>query len=148
MSEHRISDEIRACYERDGRIPHPAGIAVAERNGQVTLRGTVASLSQLRAAVDIAKSVRGVRHVDNALALDPRERVVDDEIKGAALQALISNPDVPDDQIDVRVRAGWVALNGTVRHQHQSDAAFEAVSRVGGIGGITNRIVVVAPGGH
>lgn len=148
MSDHPISDEIRARYEQDPRIPHPAGIAVADRNGNVTLRGSVSSLSQLRAAVDIAKSVRGVRHVENALAVDPRDRVDEDELKGAVLQALISSPDVPDDHIDVGVSAGWVTLKGTVRHQKESDAAFEAVSHVSRIGGITNRIVVVAPGGQ
>ena len=148
MPDHRISDEIRARYERDRRIPNPAGIAVADRNGHVTLRGSVGSLPQLRAAADIAKAVRGVRHVDNDLAVDPRDRGLDDEIKGAALQALMSSPDVPAEGIDVRVSASWITLKGTVRHQHQSNAAFEAVSRVGRIGGITNRIVVVAPGGH
>ena len=44
------------------------------------------------------------------------------------------------------VADGWVTLNGEVRHQHESDAAFEDVAKLEGVGGITNAIkVVTAP---
>jgi len=43
----------------------------------------------------------------------------------------------------VTVRNGWVTLRGEVRHQFQSDAAFEDVARLEGVGGITNEIRVV-----
>lgn len=143
----QISDEVRDGYVRDPRIPHAAEIAVSQRHGTVTLRGTVASPHQLRAAVDIAKSVRGVRSVRNELTLDPRDYWQDDELKGRALQALMAS-EAPDEQIDVDVTAGWVTLKGQVRHQYESDAAFAAVSELPGVGGITNKVVVVAPGGH
>jgi osmotically-inducible protein OsmY len=73
---------------------------------------------------------------------DPR----DDEIRGAALQSLIRDPRVPETTIDVEVDAAWVTLKGEVRHQHESDAAFEDVSQLEDVGGITNAIkVVTAP---
>ena len=43
LNENLISDEIRAKYVRDPRIPHPAELAVSERAGAVTLRGTDAT---------------------------------------------------------------------------------------------------------
>jgi osmotically-inducible protein OsmY len=140
-----ILENIRAALERDPRIAHAAEIAVGEREGIVTLRGTVSSPHQRRSAVDIAKSVPGVRRVDDGLPIDPRDRSRDDEIRGAALQALLSDDGVPD-RVDVSVGNGWLTLRGEVKHQRDSDAAFDAVSGIAGVGGITNRITVVSPG--
>ena len=148
MSNTQVVDAIRARYARDPRIQHPAQVAVTERAGTVTLRGTVRSLHQRRAAVDIAKSVRGVRAVQDELSVDPRDRWVDDEIRGAALQALMSRPDVPADMIDVTVEEGWLTLSGQVKHQSDSNAAFEAVSGLPRVGGITNKIQVITAGGY
>jgi osmotically-inducible protein OsmY len=141
-----IIEDIHGRYERDHRIPHAAEIAVTEHGGTVTLRGTVGSLQQLRAAVEIAKTARGVRKVDNQLSLDPRDRWEDGELRGAALQALMSDDEVPSDHIEVHVTDGWLTLKGEVKHQEDSDAAFAAVSQLGGIGGITNEIRVVTAG--
>jgi osmotically-inducible protein OsmY len=90
--------------------------------------------------------VSGVGGVEDELSVDPRDRWQDDEIRGAALQALISNAGVPAERVDVRVAAGWLTLKGEVKHQHESDAAFDAVSRLPGVGGITNEITVVTAG--
>jgi osmotically-inducible protein OsmY len=140
-----IIEETRAALERDPRIVHAAEVAVAEREGRVTLRGTVRSIHQRRTAVEIAKSVSGVRAVEDGLRIDPRDHTPDDEIRGAALQALMSDDGVPAG-VDVAVANGWGTLKGEVKHQRQSDAAFAAASGIGGVGGITNRITVVSPG--
>jgi osmotically-inducible protein OsmY len=145
-SDKTIIEEIRAAYDCDDRIPHAAEIAIAEQGGTVTLRGTVGSPHQLRAAAEIAKSVRGVRRLDNELSLDPRDRWADGEIRGTALRALMSSDDVPADHIDVHVANGWLTLKGEVKHQEESDAAFAAVSRLKGVGGITNEIKVITAG--
>jgi osmotically-inducible protein OsmY len=147
MPDTQVADAIRARYASDPRIHHAAQVAVTERAGTVTLRGTVRSLRQRRAAVDIAKSVRGVRAVQDELSVDPRDRFVDDEIRGAALQALMSRPDVPADLIEVSVEDGWLTLSGQVRHQSESNAAFEAVSGLPRVGGISNKIQVITAGG-
>ena len=148
MPDTQVTDEIRARYGRDSRLSHPAELAVSERAGTVTLRGTVRSPHQRRVAIDIAKSVRGVGAVNDELFVDPRDHYDDDQIRGAALQALISSPGVPEDMVDVRVADGWLTLSGQVKHQRESNAAFEAVSRLPGVGGITSAIRVVTAGGH
>jgi len=141
-----IVDEIRATMASDPRIHHPAEIAISERAGNVTLRGTVASLHQRRTAVEIAESVPGVAAVDDRLRIDPRDRVRDDQVRGAALQALMSNAAVPADRLDVSVSAGWLTLKGEVARQSESDAAFTSVSGLAGVGGITNEIKVITAG--
>ena len=143
-----ITEDIRTRYDRDPRIPHPSEFAIAERDGVVTLRGSAGSPRQIHAAVDVARSVPGVRDVATEITLDARDRWEDNELRGAARRALISRPDVPDDAINVRVDAGWVTLKGQVAHQYHSDAAFDAVYRLRGVGGVTNEIKVVTAGGH
>jgi osmotically-inducible protein OsmY len=141
-----IVDEIRAALEQEARLPHAAEVAVSERAGTVTLRGTVASPGQRQAAVQIAKTVPGVRDVEDELRVDLRDRSDDEQIRGVAIQALMSDPEVPDDRIELTVADAWLTLKGEVKHQYESNAAFEAVSGVPGVGGITNKIQVVTAG--
>ena len=138
--------EIRAALERDPRIAHPAEVAVAEKRGTVTLRGTVRTPEQRRAAVRIARSTRGVRVVQDELRVDPRDRWLDDELRGVALQALMSSAHVPAERIEATVSNGWLTLKGDVSHQHETDAAFAAVQGLPGLGGITNKITVITAG--
>src|SRR5271165_5791724 len=132
-TEKVIIDEIRDTLARDPRMPHPAEVAVSERERNVTLRGSVGSFHQRHAAVQIAKSVRGVRSVVEELRVDPRDRREDDQIRGAALQALMLNEDVSADRIDVTVADGWLTLKGEVKRQSETDAAFAEVSRLAGV---------------
>jgi osmotically-inducible protein OsmY len=142
-----LENSVKASLGRDSRLEHDQAIAVFARAGAVTLRGTVESPTQRHAAVEDARAVTGVEAVYDGLNLrpiphDPR----DDEIRGAALQLLIDDARVPESTIDVEVDAGWLTLEGEVRHQRESDAAFEDVSHLDGVGGITNAIkVVTAP---
>ena len=138
-----IEDEIKASLERDPRIPRSVEIAVSEDRGIVGLRGTVERFSQRRAAAQDASDIAGVYEVANhlkvnVLGVDRRE---EDEIRGAALQSLVWDADVPN-SVDVSVRDGWVTLKGQVSEQYQSDAAYDDVSRLYGVYGITNEIVV------
>jgi osmotically-inducible protein OsmY len=148
MPNEHVSDQIRANYVSDPRVQHAAELAVTERAGTVTLRGTVRSLQQRRLAVEIAQSVRGVHLVVDELRINPRADSRDDELRGVALQALMSSADVPDEQIDASVADGWLKLTGRVKRQSESNAAFEAVSGLRGVGGITNKIEVNTAGGY
>ena len=145
-NENLITDQIRATLERDDRVPHPAEVAVSERHGTVTLRGSVGTPHQRRAIVKIARAVPGVLSVEDKLSLDPRDRWQDNEVRGKALQALMSTDAVPADRIDVTVANGWLTLKGEVKHQYENDAAFESVSTLSGVGGITNEIKVITAG--
>lgn len=143
----KIIGEVQAALERDSRLPHPIEVAVSEQGGTVTLRGSVGSFHQRHAAVQTTKSVRGVRRVEDELWVDLRDHWEDDAIRGAALQALSTAPEVPDDRIDVSVDAGWLTLKGEVKRQSESNAAFEIAAQIPGVGGITNEIKVVTAGG-
>jgi osmotically-inducible protein OsmY len=141
--EHAVLEAMRS----EPRIPHPEEIAVAVDGDAVTLRGTVGTFSQRRAAVRAARRVEGVDYVYDELSvrlLDAAQRS-DAELRGMALQAIAWDTEAPAELIDVKVTDGWVTLRGTVSWQFESDAAYEDVSNLFGVIGITNAIRVVNP---
>jgi osmotically-inducible protein OsmY len=144
LTDTSLADGVLANFDLDPRIPDSLEIAVAADDGVVTLRGTVESFSQSRAAAQDARKVDGVDDVDNQLkvSLTGSNRRDDDEIRGAALQNLIWDVEVPSDLVDVKVSDGWVTLKGDVSYQYESDAAYDDVASLYGILGVTNEIVV------
>jgi osmotically-inducible protein OsmY len=147
LADTSLTDAVIANLDLDPRIPDSLEIAVAADDGTVALRGTVESFSQRRAAAQDAKNVDGVYDVDNQLkvSLIGSDRRDDDEIRGAALQNLIWDVDVPSDLVDVKVDDGWVTLKGSVSYQFESDAAYDDVASLYGVLGMTNEIVVSNP---
>lgn len=139
-----LEDDVIARLEDDPRIADSAEIAVAGDGGIITLRGSVERFSVRRAAEHDALEVEGVHEVINHLKVNllGADRREDDEIRGAALQNLIWDAEVPSNSIDVKVQDGWVTLKGDVTLQFQSDAAYDDVSRLYGVAGVTNEIKV------
>jgi|tagenome__1003787_1003787.scaffolds.fasta_scaffold18903524_1 osmotically-inducible protein OsmY len=141
----RIEDDVRNALADDPRIPYVNEIAVDTSGGAVTLRGTVGSFAEQRAAVADARRTRGVIDVydDLRVRLLDRDRREDAEIRGAALQRLMWDPELVADYLDVQVKDGWLRLEGDVDHQFQSDKAFDHVASLYGVTGVTNEIQVV-----
>ena len=142
-----VHEAVREALDTDSRLPHSSEVAVLVEDGLVTLRGTVGSFVQRVAAVRDARKVPGVEYVDDQIEvriLDPEGRS-DAEVRGFALEALASDPDVPADLIDIKVTYGLVTMTGEVSYQFQSDAAYDDVADVFGVIGITNDIRVVNP---
>ena len=143
----QIEDDVRTQIAGDPRIPYPAEIAVEVVDGIATLRGTVGSFAQRHAAVADARRTAGVEYVDDWLEvrLLDRDRREDAEIRGAALQRLEWDSEIPGDGIRVSVKDGWVTLKGDVVFQFQSDEAFNRVASLYGVTGVTNEIRVDEP---
>lgn len=142
-----IETAVMEALRADPRLPHPEEVAVTVEDDAVTLRGTVGSFSQRRAAVRDARNVDGVRYVYDDLSvrlLDAAQRT-DAELRGMALQAIAWDTETPAELIDVKVEGGWLTLAGTVSWQFESDAAYEDVANLFGVIGITNDIRVVNP---
>jgi len=68
LTSTTIEDDIRSALDLDPRIPDPGEIAVVAEGGVVTLRGTVGSFRQRRAA---ASDARGIKFSETKSAKDP-----------------------------------------------------------------------------
>jgi osmotically-inducible protein OsmY len=139
-----IAHAVRSALSDDPRLPLADEIAIEAYDGLVTLRGTVGSFAQERAAVADARRQRGVYDVYDGLQvrLLNEDRRADAEIRGAALQRLVEDPMLDADYLDVRVKDGWVTLTGDADRQFQSDKAFDHIMSVRGVTGVTNEIRV------
>ena len=147
LTNTALEEQVLAGIALDPRIPEPIEIAVSADGDTTTLRGTVESFRQRRAAAEDARKIEGVYEVDNQLkvSLGGSDRREDDEIRGAALQILTWDVEVPSELVDVKVQDGWVTLKGDVSYQFQSDAAYDDVASMYGVYGITNEIKVTNP---
>jgi len=144
LTNDRLEDVVIESLDHDPRIPDSIEIAVAAHRGIVTLRGTVESFAQRRAAAEDAHKIVGVYEVDDQLNvnLSGAHRREDNEIRGMALQTLMWDTEVPSESIDVKVHDGWITLKGDVSNQFESDAAYDDVANLYGVYGVTNEIKV------
>jgi osmotically-inducible protein OsmY len=125
-------------------------IAVAAKNGVVTLTGFVHSYSDKWDAERAAKRVVGVVGLANDLEvrLQGADERPDPEIARDAVAALKTQLPISWEKIKVVVRNGWVTLEGEVQWNYQRDTAHNAVRWLKGVKGVSNLILLkpaVAP---
>jgi osmotically-inducible protein OsmY len=117
-------------------------IAVAVKNGVVTLSGFVRSYAQKFEAEQTAKRVNGVAAVANDIEvrLPVFNQRPDPEIARDAVAEIQNNLPYSSDHVRVVVRDGWVTLEGSVEWNYQRERAEQVVRRVRGVKGVTNLI--------
>jgi osmotically-inducible protein OsmY len=117
-------------------------IAVAVKDGVVTLSGFASTYWDKLEAEKAAKRVYGVRAVANDIEVKPILKRTDPEIARDVVQALEGHVSIPGDQIKVTVKNGVVTLEGALDWQFQKALADSAVKKVKGVTGIINDIEV------
>jgi osmotically-inducible protein OsmY len=128
----------------------PTDIAVAVKDGVVTLTGFVRSFGQKYAAERAAKRVAGVVAIANDLEvrLPGEDERPDPDIAREAALAIRNRLPLAADRIRPVVKNGWITLEGEVEWNYQREAAESAVRWLKGVKGVINAIKVkpsVAP---
>ena len=141
-SDDSIRSDVLFELKWDPKIGSSSDIAVAVRDGVVTLSGFVHSFWDKDAAEQAAKRVYGVRGVANDIEVKPSTARTDPEIARDAIHQLESHVSIPADKIKVSVKNGWVTLEGTVDWQFQKTLAESALKKLRGVTGIFNKIEV------
>src|SRR5882724_4546918 len=136
-----IRDAVLSEIKWDPKITSP-DVAVAVKDGVVTLSGFVHSYWEKDAAEKAAKRVYGVKGVANDIEVKLTWTQTDPEIAREAVHELQSHVSLPADKIKVTVRNGWVTLEGAVDWQYQKTLAESAVKKLKGVVGVTNNIEV------
>jgi osmotically-inducible protein OsmY len=136
-----IRDSVLEELKWDPKIASP-DVAVAVRDGVVTLTGFVSSYWEKDAAEKAAKRVYGVRGVANDLQIKLATERTDPEIARDVVQALESHAGIPSDRIKVTVKYRWVTLEGSVDWQYQKSLAGSTAKNIKGVLGVTNNIEV------
>jgi osmotically-inducible protein OsmY len=145
-SDHEIREDVIRELEWDPQISDPDAIAVAVRDGAVTLAGHVPSYAEKLAAARAAERVYGTKSVANDLEVKlpgaPRD---DSDIATAIAHILENNAQVPEGRVHARVQNGWVTLDGQVEHDYQRHEVERMVRNVRGVSGVIDLIDVGPP---
>jgi len=119
-------------------------IAVAVKDGVVTLSGYVRSYAQKWQAERDVKRIAGVVGIANDIEvrLPTVDQKPDPELAREAISALKRELPYSADHIKVIASNGWLTLEGQVEWNYQKERAEEAVRRVRGIKGVMNLVTV------
>ncbi|HTQ02556.1 MAG TPA: BON domain-containing protein [Polyangiaceae bacterium] len=171
-----VSDRLLAKRVTQSLAYDPAlgslGLEATSDGGTVTLTGAVESTFERAEATEVAAAVRGVRRVQNQLAvkrpevayvysfyLDPYEPFIeswhyapakpvkpDAQIASQIKMDLAFAPLLDEKRVDVSVKGGTAVLTGTVDSLGERAIATEDAFEGGAIA-VENRLQVAAPGG-
>lgn len=140
-SDTALREDVMFELKYDPKIASP-DIAVAIKDGVVTLTGYASSYWEKDAAEKAAKRVYGVKAVANEIQVKLGITRTDPEIARDAVHELESHVSIPADRIKVTVKSGWVTLEGMVDWQYQKTLAESSIKRLKGVLGVTNNIEV------
>jgi osmotically-inducible protein OsmY len=132
-SDDLIRSDVLFELKWDPRIGSSSDIAVAVKEGVVTLSGFVHSYWDKDAAEKAVKRVYGVKGVANDIEVKLDSKRTDPEIARDAVHELESHVSLPSDKIKVTVKNGWVTLEGNVE---------SAIKKLRGVVGIINNVEV------
>jgi osmotically-inducible protein OsmY len=134
--ESDVQDEL----DWDFRVDN-SRINVKADDGMVALTGAVPTLEESFMAADDARSIGGVRDVENELNVGIiGEAMADADLAAACADALDRDKFVPKGAVTASALDGCVTLTGTVRHHLERRAAEHAVRRVRGVLGLNDEI--------
>ncbi len=140
-SDTALREDVMFELKYDPKITSP-DVAVAVKDGVVTLTGYASSYWEKDAAEKAAKRVYGVKAVANEIQVKLGITRTDPEIARDAVHELESHVSIPADRIKVAVKSSWVTLEGTVDWQYQKTLAESSIKRLKGVLGVTNNIEV------
>lgn len=142
-TDHELQQDVLAELRWEPRVSEK-DIAIAVRDGVVTLGGSVDSYAQRLAAEHAVEHIAGVKAIANDISVrlpGDRQRT-DAEIAHAAVNALNWDIEVPEEKIQVKVDAGHITLEGTVEWYFQRAAAERAVRNLAGVKSVLNHIAI------
>jgi osmotically-inducible protein OsmY len=147
-TSHGLDDrDIRGAVENeylvDTTVPfHSVDVRVS--SGIVTLSGQVDTILARRRAVELARTIKGVRSVVDELRVEPAS-LSDDELRRDIEWALVSDPAADSYEITVSVNDGVATLDGTVDSWQEAELARRVVEGVRGVRDVKSEITFDIP---
>ena len=136
--------EVLREIKSERKVGNSNRIKVSVKDRIVTLSGFVEHYMDQKAVVDAAERVNGIKGVvqEIEVELPAASRRNDAEIARSACAALEHNSLIPRDRVKVSVCDGRVTLEGEVQEPHQKLEAEITASKVLGVRGVVDNIVV------
>lgn len=139
-----IKQHLEQMYVEDPVVER-SDIHVTVTRGVVTLEGEVQSWQEKQSALNLAKMIKGVHEVRDALTvhvnLERSDSVLREEIaERLRFDVWVESPDA----LTVRVRDGWATIGGQVGNAFEK-SRVEELAWIEGIRGVNARDVTVYP---
>jgi osmotically-inducible protein OsmY len=138
-TDRQVHEDVLSELAFEPRVDH-RDIAIAVRDGIVTLRGTVPSLAQKWAAEEAVKRVDGVRGIAQELRVDGIEFAPSDSEIAAAIGNILLWDSYMPETIRLFVENGRVTLSGEADWNFQVEDAVRAIARVRGVREVHNEL--------
>ncbi|QDU38544.1 periplasmic protein [Maioricimonas rarisocia] len=139
--DEAVERSLQAALQQDPRVD-TSSVKVSVRNGTATLRGTVPTLQNKRAATRDARNTRGVWVVRNRLRVAPNARANDEDVGAQVNEALARDPFVNADFVRAAVIGGVAHLQGRVENEFDRRQAEKVTGSVRGVVEVLNELVV------
>jgi len=123
VTDQEISSNIQRALLTDPAT-EDYEVEVTVNNGEVTLHGTVDSWAEEQLCEEIAKSIRGVRAINNEIEVELKAKRPDSEIAAEIERRLDWDVWVEDAYIEVEVKDGEVTLTGRVGSAGEKTRAY------------------------
>jgi osmotically-inducible protein OsmY len=128
MDDAKIANLVRTILDVHPEI-RKATIAVAVRDGEVTLTGTIRSPEEGIVAEDISIGISGVRSVRNLLLCDEIDQVEDARISHDVEAALKRSPGLRDANLRAAFDGETLVLTGSAAESWQKELAGSVADR-------------------
>jgi hyperosmotically inducible periplasmic protein len=119
-----------------------ANINVDTKAGKVTLTGSLKTAGLKGVATNVAKSVKGVKSVDNQITVEGPAPADDAAITKSVQAKLAATPSLKNANINVATSGGVVTLSGTVKAKGLKGLAAQQAMRVKGVKSVNNQLTV------
>ena len=141
-----LTSKVRSAMVADEYVKS-LDVKVETFKAEVMLSGFVETQAQMDRSVEVAKSVQGVRSVNNKLSLKSSTQTVgakiDDSVITAAVKAAMMNdPVMKSREVSVVTVNGQVQLSGFVDSDKQVTQAYDVATKVEGVVGVLNQLSV------
>jgi len=119
-----------------------ANIDVDTKAGKVTLTGSVKTAGLKGVATNVAKSVKGVKSVDNQIKVEGAAPPDDAAITKEVQAKLAATPSLKNANINVATTGGVVTLSGSVKAKGLKGLAAQQAARVKGVKSVNNQLTI------
>ncbi|MGD8397103.1 MAG: BON domain-containing protein [Candidatus Eiseniibacteriota bacterium] len=144
VTDTEIRQAIEDALRHDPRV-RSSDLEPGVHLGRVTLRGTVESPAEKRAAIRDARNTVGVIDVEDRIKIRTAVDVDDRELERTIEQALLRNPYVSRFEISVDVLNGVARLSGQVDTDFEKARAGDIAERIAGVTWVDNDLSVSDP---
>jgi len=143
LADHDIRSAVEGDFLVDPAVPfHSVEVKVVQ--GIVTLSGSVDTILARNRAVDLARTIKGVRSVVDEIRVETPSRS-NDALRRDVEWALVNDPAADSYEVTVSATDGVVTLGGTVDSWQEKQLVARVVEGVKGVKDIQNLITFDVP---